>query len=105
MFDIKWIRENPDAFDEGLARRGLNAMAPELIEGTGGGVLVEPDAELVGKDPGVLGTATLRLDELEVTVRLRIVLCADKQHVLKVFGIDPWFESSNPCCGLTACLM
>ena len=25
MHDIKWIRENPDAFDRGLARRGLPA--------------------------------------------------------------------------------
>jgi len=23
MHDIKWIRDNPDAFDRGLARRGL----------------------------------------------------------------------------------
>lgn len=32
MFDIKWIRENPDTFDEGLKRRALPAMAAELIE-------------------------------------------------------------------------
>ena len=31
MFDIKWIRENPDAFDAGLARRGLPPAAEELI--------------------------------------------------------------------------
>ena len=23
MFDIKWIRDNPEAFDEGLKKRGL----------------------------------------------------------------------------------
>ena len=22
MYDLKWIRENPDLFDQGLARRG-----------------------------------------------------------------------------------
>ncbi|PIW28445.1 MAG: serine--tRNA ligase [Rhodospirillales bacterium CG15_BIG_FIL_POST_REV_8_21_14_020_66_15] len=32
MFDIKWIRENPDAFDAGLARRGLPPAAKGLLE-------------------------------------------------------------------------
>src|SRR5215467_756568 len=32
MHDIKWIRDNPDAFDRGLARRGLPAEAKRLIE-------------------------------------------------------------------------
>lgn len=32
MFDIKWIRENPDAFDAGLARRGAEPHAAKLIE-------------------------------------------------------------------------
>ena len=27
MHDIKWIRENPEAFDRGLARRGLAPQA------------------------------------------------------------------------------
>ncbi|MEQ8227663.1 MAG: serine--tRNA ligase [Rhodospirillales bacterium] len=31
MFDIKWIRENPDAFDAGLARRGLPGAAEGLL--------------------------------------------------------------------------
>ena len=31
MFDIKWIRDNPDAFDNGLARRGLEPKAAELL--------------------------------------------------------------------------
>jgi len=31
MFDIKFIRENPDAFDAGLARRGLNPRAGEIL--------------------------------------------------------------------------
>ncbi len=31
MHDIKWIRENPDAFDAGLKRRGLPAQSAELI--------------------------------------------------------------------------
>ena len=31
MHDIKWIRENPEAFDYGLHRRGLPPQASELI--------------------------------------------------------------------------
>jgi seryl-tRNA synthetase len=31
MFDIKWIRDNPDQFDAGLARRGQDAQAAHLI--------------------------------------------------------------------------
>src|ERR1700757_837358 len=32
MHDIKWIRDNPDAFDRGLARRSLSGEAKRLIE-------------------------------------------------------------------------
>jgi len=32
MHHIKWIRDNPDAFDRGLARRGLPGEAKRLIE-------------------------------------------------------------------------
>src|SRR5262249_56011877 len=32
MHDIRWIRDNPDAFDRGLARRGLKGEAKRLIE-------------------------------------------------------------------------
>ncbi|WP_072376616.1 serine--tRNA ligase [Hyphomicrobium sp. NDB2Meth4] len=31
MFDIKWIRENPEAFDAGLKKRGLAPLSSELI--------------------------------------------------------------------------
>jgi len=31
MCDIKWIRENPDAFDRGLKRRGLQPLSQKLI--------------------------------------------------------------------------
>ena len=31
MFDIKWIRGDPDAFDAGLARRGLDPQSPALL--------------------------------------------------------------------------
>ena len=30
MHDIRFIRENPDAFDRGLARRGLEPQAKRL---------------------------------------------------------------------------
>lgn len=32
MFDIKWIRDNPDAFDAGLKKRGLDSAASKLVE-------------------------------------------------------------------------
>jgi seryl-tRNA synthetase len=32
MFDIKWIRENPQAFDLGLARRGLEPQSEHLVQ-------------------------------------------------------------------------
>jgi seryl-tRNA synthetase len=32
MFDIKWIRDNPDAFDRGLKRRGLEPLSAKLIK-------------------------------------------------------------------------
>jgi seryl-tRNA synthetase len=31
MYDIKWIREQPEAFDKGLKRRGLEALSPKLL--------------------------------------------------------------------------
>ena len=31
MFDLRWIRENPDCFDQGLHRRGMAPMAARLI--------------------------------------------------------------------------
>ena len=32
MFDIKWIRENPEAFDAGLARRGVGPTSAEVLK-------------------------------------------------------------------------
>ncbi len=31
MYDIKWIREHPEAFDKGLKRRGLQPLSEKLI--------------------------------------------------------------------------
>jgi seryl-tRNA synthetase len=31
MYDIKWIREHPDAFDRGLERRGLEPLSKKLL--------------------------------------------------------------------------
>jgi seryl-tRNA synthetase len=31
MYDIKWIRENPQSFDRGLERRGLEALSGKLL--------------------------------------------------------------------------
>ena len=32
MYDIKWIREHPEAFDKGLKRRGLEPLSRKLIK-------------------------------------------------------------------------
>ena len=32
MFDMKWIRENPEVFDKGLASRGLSPLSAKLME-------------------------------------------------------------------------
>ncbi len=32
MFDLKWIRENPDAFDAALAKRGLEPQAAAILK-------------------------------------------------------------------------
>ncbi len=31
MFDLRWIRESPEAFDEGLTRRGLEPMSVQVL--------------------------------------------------------------------------
>jgi seryl-tRNA synthetase len=31
MYDLKWIRDNPDAFDRGLQRRGLGTASTEIL--------------------------------------------------------------------------
>ncbi len=31
MHDIKWIRDNPEAFDTALSRRGLEPLSKPLI--------------------------------------------------------------------------
>jgi len=32
MFDLKWIRDNPDAFDTAMRRRGLAPQSPRVLE-------------------------------------------------------------------------
>ncbi|MCZ6604471.1 MAG: serine--tRNA ligase, partial [Alphaproteobacteria bacterium] len=32
MHDLRWIRENPGAFDNALARRGINAAAQKILK-------------------------------------------------------------------------
>ena len=32
MHDLKWIRENPEAFDAGLGRRGLEAQSVAVLD-------------------------------------------------------------------------
>ncbi|MGE0754849.1 MAG: serine--tRNA ligase, partial [Alphaproteobacteria bacterium] len=32
MHDIKWIRQNPEAFDAALKRRGMAPQSPEILK-------------------------------------------------------------------------
>jgi seryl-tRNA synthetase len=32
MFDLKWIRDNPEAFDRGLGRRGVPPQSPRVLD-------------------------------------------------------------------------
>src|SRR5437773_31250 len=32
VFDIRWIRDNPDVFDAGVRKRGLEPLAAKLVE-------------------------------------------------------------------------
>ena len=32
MFDVRWIRDNPESFDAGLAKRGLEAQSAEILQ-------------------------------------------------------------------------
>ena len=32
MFDLKWIRDNPKAFDAGRGRRGLPPLSAQVLE-------------------------------------------------------------------------
>src|SRR5690242_15240068 len=32
MFDLRWIRDNPDAYDRGLSRRGLAPASASLLD-------------------------------------------------------------------------
>ena len=31
MYDIKWVRDNTEAFDEGLAKRGVAAASADVV--------------------------------------------------------------------------
>ena len=31
MFDLRWIRDNPESFDAGLAKRGMGPMSSEIL--------------------------------------------------------------------------
>ena len=32
MFDLRWIREHPDAFDRSLERRGDEPLSPQVLD-------------------------------------------------------------------------
>ena len=49
MFDLKWIRENPESLDESLKRRGLKAVSDEIIKIDAERRLVQTDLQEMQK--------------------------------------------------------
>ena len=80
MHDIKWIRDNPAAFDAGLARRGLPAQADELVaEYEKRNAVVTRLQEAQGKRNAAskeIGKAKAAKDEAKVTALMQEVAAA-----------------------------
>ncbi|UWQ22742.1 serine--tRNA ligase [Jannaschia sp. W003] len=84
MHDIRQIRENPDAFDAALARRGIAAVSPELMALDAArrahiGAAEEAQAERNAASKEV-GAAKARGDDAEFE-RLRALVAAKKDEI------------------------
>ena len=66
MFDIKWIRDNAETFDNGLKRRGLAEVPAEVDDDHVGGLVVQL---LENRDASVR-RAVVHEDDLPGPVRL-----------------------------------
>lgn len=87
MHDIKAIRENPDAFDAGLARRGLDAMSSGLLDldaARRGMIVAAEDAKAAqNKASKEVGAAKARGDEDEFQ-RLRALVGEKKAEIAQL---------------------
>ena len=89
MHDIRQIRENPEAFDAALARRGLDAMSPRVlaIDEARRAKITAAEAAQAERNQASreVGQAKSSGDEAEFT-RLRTLLGAKKDEIAKLEG-------------------
>ena len=87
MHDIRTIRENPEAFDAALARRGLKPMSPEILtlDATRRARIAEAEAAQAeqNKASKEVGAAKGRGDEAEFE-RLRALVADKKADVARM---------------------
>jgi len=94
MYDIKWIRDNPAAFDLGLKRRGLEPLSAKLI------ALDEKRRAAIGKSEQAqarrnaaskeIGQAKAKKDEAEAQC-----LMAEVDSLKSVMAIETDIEKSE----------
>jgi len=87
MHDIRQIRENPDAFDHGLKRRGLAAMSGEILtlDAARRKSIQEAEAALADRNAAskLVGAAKASGDEVEFE-RLRALVGEKKAEIAKL---------------------
>ena len=87
MHDIRMIRENPEAFDAGLARRGLSAMSAEILEidGARRAKIRAVEEALAERNAAskLVGAAKAKGDEAEFE-RLRALVGDKKAEIAKL---------------------
>ena len=87
MHDIRMIRENPEAFDAGLARRGLSAMSSEILEidGVRRAKIRAAEEALAERNSAskLVGAAKAKGDEAEFE-RLRALVGDKKAEIAKL---------------------
>lgn len=87
MHDIRLIRENPEAFDAGLKRRGLSAMSSEIlaIDGARRTKIQAAEEALAARNAAskLVGAAKASGDEAEFE-RLRALVGDKKAEIAKL---------------------
>ncbi|PIE11175.1 MAG: serine--tRNA ligase [Rhodobacterales bacterium] len=87
MHDIRTIRENPEAFDAGLARRGMSALSSDLLaidEARRAKILAAETAQAeANKAAKEIGAAKARGDDAEFN-RLRALVADSKAEIARL---------------------
>jgi seryl-tRNA synthetase len=87
MHDIRWIRENPDAFDAALARRGEAPVSAEVLalDASRRSRISAAEASLAERNSASkeVGAAKARGDEAEFN-RLRELVASKKQEIAEL---------------------